>query len=1010
MVLTINSNGSERWRHGIVIAAAASLLACSGDDGGPVPDQNGTVGGHVRLTLGGDLVGADISIDQLDYFAGTPTIRVHEGDTTTDSAGYFELLTGVDSGYFLVTARGGQFVDYATGQTVALDPADELKTILYTDPLEDLTTGLVSPVGHLTQALALSRLEAGMHPSIVEAHAFATEHVDRHFGDLPWERLQPADLAARQTSPTAEVRAALILGAWSLLAADTAAQAGSSVQEINPYTLAVDLGEDLATGPFDGNDGNNKAAGSGIQLGTCPPVVPGCVEDGDCTLGQCRSLCDAYAGSLRATLSAEVTKLINDNDPGGRNQTGLSIADTLAFARTMNLNGDEVLFGAACVESLDRLAPTFLWDAMPAQDAIVRGTISVRVRIIDDTDAEPVVTWAGDLVDTDGAPDVAQAMINTASAADGALMVTADAIDASGNGISDTRNLIADNTPPTLTVSSNGFVVDGQGRWWTTATAPVISGTITEVHGPSTVQAFIGGQVRGSGTFASGAWSITLEDGVIASGGSAVSIRATDAVGNVTAETAATSPLIVVDSAEPVLQLLASTMYNETLDTITFSASPNDRPSHLHAGMPMASIGSPGSCPMVYRHAYLTDTLPAGEEPVPRNELAFSIRAGDEGGIGLDPAAFTYTVRAPSGATAGPFPVTGVPVAGSPGSFDVTAVLHRDGVQAIPAIGVPGAMEEGVFTITFDARDLLNQPAFIVGCWHHNPLGPPVKVVQPARVVQPAGVIVSTMATYALPMGPTSQLLNGTATGGILELWVRNPTPDPAYLTFASPTPTGATFTKRVTAYLDATTQGTVSSPTCALEDGWGDPLPGQNALCYGYVPAPNPDQVVSSPTDITGWEPSFAVYDLGSADVISGVSATCAGCAPNEWEVPAGQRRAVVVGARKIESLRPSVPGPYAERDGDYTGAIDPGAPEITSCIMWTELGMSDNSSKRCSRIQRYEQHRALWQAGIVLGGGLSVTWQTAARSTLSAANPNPSNDLPTRRLTTFTWSTTEN
>lgn len=416
---------------------------------------------------------------------------------------------------------------------------------------------------------------------------------------------------------------------------------------------------------------------------------------------------------------------------------------------------------------------------------------------------------------------------------------------------------------------------------------------------------------------------------------------------------------------------------------------------------------------MVYRHAYLTDTVPAGGEPVPPNELAFSIRAGDEGGIGLDPAAFTYTVRAPSGATAGPFSVTGVPVAGSPGSFDVTAVLHRNGAQAIPAIGIPGAVEEGVFTITFNARDLLNQPAIIAGCWDYRPLGPPVKVVQSARVAQPAGSIVSTIDRYALPTGPTSQLLNGTAAAGILEVWVRNPTQDPAYLMFASPTPTGATFTKRVTAYLDTTTQATVNSPTCSLQPDWGDPLPGQDPLCYGYTPAPNPDEVVSG--QIAGWEPSFAVYDVAGpypGGSVVGSSASCVGCATNEWEVPPGDRRAVVVGAKKIESLRPSVPGPYAERDGDYTGAIDPGAPEVTACIpsSWTNLGTASNSSKRCGRIQRYEQHRALWQVGITLGSPLSVTWQTSARSTLSAANPNPSNDVGNRSLNAFTWSTTEN
>jgi hypothetical protein len=55
-------------------------------------------------------------------------------------------------------------------------------------------------------------------------------------------------LTQPQASPTAEVRAALILGAWSLLAQDIAEAAGATAQQVNPYTLARDLGRD-ARGP-----------------------------------------------------------------------------------------------------------------------------------------------------------------------------------------------------------------------------------------------------------------------------------------------------------------------------------------------------------------------------------------------------------------------------------------------------------------------------------------------------------------------------------------------------------------------------------------------------------------------------------------------------------------------------------------------------------------------------------------------------------------------------------------
>ena len=113
-----------------VAALALLAVACTSDDRPPpTDDQSGTVGGRVLLTLDGPLVGADVSVDQLEYTAATVVVREHIGDTLTDADGHFEMLTGTASGYFLITTRGGQFRDYATGQAVVLDPADELTAL-----------------------------------------------------------------------------------------------------------------------------------------------------------------------------------------------------------------------------------------------------------------------------------------------------------------------------------------------------------------------------------------------------------------------------------------------------------------------------------------------------------------------------------------------------------------------------------------------------------------------------------------------------------------------------------------------------------------------------------------------------------------------------------------------------------------------------------------------------------------------------------------------------------------
>jgi hypothetical protein len=351
------------------------------------------------------LVGATITVDHLVNVGTIIEVRNRVAELTTDSEGYFVTLTGQQSGLFRITTRGGSFRDYATGQTIVLDEADGLTALLDIDRFEDLTTGLVTPVTHLVHTLIDARTQAGTDADLVTSYALVTEHVDRHFGDLHWERIAPADLTAAQTSPTAEVRAAFLLGAWSLLAQDIALAAGATAQQVNPFTLARDLGRDLAAPPFDGNDGNDRTANSGIQFALCAPVPPGCLPTGSaeaCTINACRTACDAYAGTARTGLAAAVTRLINDNGADGRNQTGLAVADALRFARAIADAQDPILFGDTCTPVLDQTAPRVTFGATPPPGALVRGALEITAVATDDTDPAPVLTLS-DLTDTDGA-------------------------------------------------------------------------------------------------------------------------------------------------------------------------------------------------------------------------------------------------------------------------------------------------------------------------------------------------------------------------------------------------------------------------------------------------------------------------------------------------------------------------------------------------------------------------------------------------------------------------------
>jgi hypothetical protein len=681
------------------VAAVAALVACA-DDGGPdAPiDQDGTVGGRVLLSLDGPLVGARVTVDHLEYLGQTIAVRSRVAELTTDADGHFSTATGQRSGYFRITTRGGAFRDYASGDLVVLDDADGLTALLYTDPLEDLTTGLVGPVTHLAHALIDARTRSGADADVVSSHALVMDHLDRHFGGLPWERIAPAALTQPQASPTAEVRAALILGAWSLLAQDIAEAAGATAQQVNPYTLARDLGRDLAVPPFDGNDQNDRAAGSGIQLALCAPVDPGCAPspDGGCTLAACRTACDAYAGTPRTALAAAVTRLINDHGPGGRNQTGLSVADALRFARALADADDPLLFGDACAPVLDQTPPRITFGATPAPGALVRGAVEITAVATDELDPAPVVTLL-ELTDTDGAPASAAALVDTSApdalpfGPDGPFAITATAQDAAGNRATATLPLVADNTPPVVTVSATGFLVDG-ATWWTTAAAPSLTGTASDLHAPITVRAYVLGAEVAATVAGPGGWSLTVPATALPGSGAAIAVRATDAVGNVSAVTAATSPFVKVDGSPPAVDGLARAFLDELHDAVAFSPS---GPVHDHAAAGAVTLGAsaPPSCPTIHKYAYLTAVTPVASERAP-NPVALAFRAADTG-IGVDPTASTFTVTAPGGQVFGPFPVVATPAVGAPGAFDHLTELRRDGPAAIAPIGLPGAVSRG---------------------------------------------------------------------------------------------------------------------------------------------------------------------------------------------------------------------------------------------------------------------------------------------------------------------------
>jgi hypothetical protein len=369
---------------------------------------------------------------------------------------------------------------------------------------------------------------------------------------------------------------------------------------VNVYRLMQRWAQDVRAGTFDGNDGNDRSSGSGLQLGFCPPVDASCVVPATgCTTGYCRRLCDLYAGTPRTLLAGAMIKVIRDRGPGGINQTGLDLNNTFSIVRAVSDNADAALFDAPCVEALDRLPPMLRFESpTPAEMSFVRGTIHVKAVAVDDTDPRPRTSLVGfEDLDGDPADAVALAQIDTAALADGALTVVARATDLAGNTTMIERVLTIDNTAPAVTIDATGFFIDGT-TWWTTSATPVLAGTVTDAA-VGEIKAVVAGGIEVSGMVSGTSWMILLPPGVIETTGTQIQIVAIDAAGNQSSVT----QRFRVDLEAPVLSFQPSTVNDEAAELVTFAAADHN-PQHVHAG-PLRDLTAAGACPSVTKFSYL---------------------------------------------------------------------------------------------------------------------------------------------------------------------------------------------------------------------------------------------------------------------------------------------------------------------------------------------------------------------------------------------------------------------
>jgi hypothetical protein len=987
--------GIRLWKIAAMVGAAVLTTGCSED--APHQAGGGTLSGQVVVS--GPLRKAMISVDQLDYSVkSSVAIRAHVADTMTDDDGRFSVDTDTYSGLLLVTAKGGTYTDLATGATIQLDPNAGLESIEPLEILEQRDDALVSPVGALLAAR--TRWKMPQLHDLAMAERDAEDHLNRHFGGVPWTRVKLSSLSTATTSPTEAIRAGLVHAALSYLAADIAQAAGASPQEVNVLSLTQQLAADIGDGPFDGNDGNAPAP-QGLQLGVCAPLTNCTAPPGTaCTLGACRPLCDLYAGTPRALLAGEVTKVIQSP---AVNHTGLVTGDILAIARSMADNVDDDLFQNSCLENLDRLPPKLDWVMpTPADGAFVRAAFRVKAAAVDDTDPHPQVIIDG--FPNEPADSAASAMIDTVALkiADGVLPVTAEARDLAGNTTKLHRTITVDNTPPSLVLASTGFLQDGS-TWWTATASPTLTGTVGDAAPVSVATSTGAGSAPA--TVTGSTWSGGLA-GALDLAGADVVISATDAAGNTTQVT----QHIRADLTLPNLALTAGDVRDEANEAPTFDD--NEIPVHIHTGARIDLTTSSG-CPVVTKFSYLLAGSPpyanevTGQDTPDPNPLHYVLRASDDG-VGVVTSSIQYRVGYQAmGETTWLLDwtsATGTP-SRNPDEYDVKVLSDQ-----VPQL----ATTEGTYQVEFRATDRLMRTATMARCFELRLRAPPLHVQTPGDPGDP--IVHHTYELASMALGSSSisaRLLNDNNTGAsLIDEDVTNGTGDVVYLDVSVAGPTGT-----VTAGQQFQINWFASNQRTVHVDCTDNPDNPPPAVCtsgtISYLSTETRGQNVNNPSIFV------KVFEL-DGNQLPTTELSCQTCGvsghwkfaiparPGSASAPSPPRRfKVMTMIGQIAQLWPtdtSFPALPPFRDTALNGVVFTGlsGPAHDQCIQHSTHQLPDGTTiDTCTRVATFTPFRALIRATLTVGGRTTSQYSTAPTQT---ANPVPVIQFP-KSVTDFPW-----
>ena len=241
----------------LLILLAVFLLSSCGGGGSDTQNDpvNTSISGYV---IDGPISGSSVTLHRINT-DGTTGEQVAGPFTTDENGQWSGTLPNNITSMLVVVAKGGQYTDDATGETVTLAAEEMLNS--WFDANSPDTSGVVSPITDSLWQVAQQEMMAGesLDNSIAAVEQLATDF---------WG-LDPTNTVPDVDSDTAaDQRYGAMLGGFSFLISDRAELQQEPFVSMNHFALTRLLMDDMADGRMDGYaiDGTRLTAPDGTVL------------------------------------------------------------------------------------------------------------------------------------------------------------------------------------------------------------------------------------------------------------------------------------------------------------------------------------------------------------------------------------------------------------------------------------------------------------------------------------------------------------------------------------------------------------------------------------------------------------------------------------------------------------------------------------------------------------------------------------------------------------------------